>query len=163
MPALDSSFVPDAYYTIADQVEYSWNWQLPLTADQRFTVYMFVNGRAKQLGTVSTPEIGTRFSLQAAAYPTVLAYQKNPALYAWQVRLENESGFVFAESERRTVLLVPDPDLPTPMPSVTPTALPSATATPMPTLTPTNPPPAPQATSTPIPTPPMFVTATPRP
>ena len=163
MPALDSTFDPKDHDTIADLVEYSWNWQLPLTTDQRFIVYMFVNGRAKQLGTVAAPELGTRFSLPAAAYPTVLAYQRNPALYTWQVRLENESGFVFAESERRTILLVPDPDLPTPVPSITPTAVPSATATPMPTMTPTNPPPAPQATSTPIPTPPMFVTATPRP
>lgn len=163
MPAQASSIDPSAYRTIADTVDYSWNWQLPVTAEQRFAVYLFVNGRAKRLGVVNTPDLGTRFSLQAAAYPSVLAYQKNPALYTWQVRLENESGFVLAESERRSVLLLPDPDLPTPVPSITPTAQPVATTTPAPTMTPTSPPPLPQATSTPIPTPPLFVTATPRP
>ncbi len=153
---------PPIFPLISDVLTYSWNWPLPLAEGQHFVFYMIVDGQALPVGTVAEPLLASRYVLETAAYPDALDYQTELSLVQWQVRLEDEKGFVSAQSERRALLLDPDLSLPAPEPVATPTPSPTPppSPTPLPTSTPILSTPKPQPT---IPGPPIFVTATPQP
>jgi uncharacterized protein YkwD len=149
--------VPGSESMITDLLNYGWNWPVPLAPDQHFTVYVYDNGRALPLGTTSQRQFGIRYTLQAAAFDTLVEAGE----HEWQVKLEDDNENSLLESERRPIIFIPDPNLPTPTPAITATATTTATlSTPTPTLTPT------PAWSTPTPRPPsptpaVLVTATP--
>ncbi|RMG92877.1 MAG: PKD domain-containing protein [Chloroflexi bacterium] len=149
-PAADT----EAYFT--DVIVYRWNWPLELADGQVFVVYLQGNGPEVAVGRVAVPELETRYGLQTAVHE----FLSHAGTYTWQVRLEDALGNTLAESERRTILLGPDPAIPTPTPEVTPTAVPTIvptqtpTPTPQPTIVPTQPP---------VPPPPVLITATPVP
>lgn len=135
-------------------ITYSWNWPQPLEANQRFIVYLYGGSTVVVAGNVAQPAAGSQYALQLPA----LDFLSRSGAYEWQVKLEQD-GFVLAESERRPIVFVDDPDLvlPTPTPTVTltPTSTPTATPTPTPTLA--------WPTATPLPpepTLPPLVTAT---
>lgn len=139
-------------------LEFAWNWPLPLTGDQRFTVYLQGAGQSVALGSVAQPFYGTRYRLQTAvAEITPLTGE-----LTWQVRLENGGQNILAEGERRALLLERDPNLPTPTPQVTPTTAVTPTPIPSPTATLTPglvfPTPTPRPTELP---PPIIITPTP--
>jgi PKD repeat protein len=114
-------------------LEFAWNWPLPLTGDQRFTVYLQGAGQAVALGSVSQPYHGTRYRLQTAvADLTPLTGE-----LTWQVRLEDSTRNPLVEGERRAISVELDPNLPTPTPQVTPTTAVTPIVTPTPTATPT--------------------------
>jgi hypothetical protein len=136
-------------------LDFVWNWPVPLTGDQRFTVYVQGAGQLVEIGSVAQPVNGTRYRLQTAvANLTPLTGE-----LIWQVRLEDGGRNVLMAGERRTLTLEQDPNLITPTPEATVTAVftPTPTQTPTPTATPTLVFPTP----TPLPTepaPPVIVT-----
>lgn len=139
-------------------LEFVWNWPVPLTGDQRFTVYLQGGGQSVALGSVAQPYLGTRYRLQTAvADLTPLTGE-----LTWQVRLEDGGRNVFIAGERQTLVLEPDPNLPTPTPELTPTTAVTPIVTPTPTATPTPrlvfPTPTPRPTELP---PPIIVSPTP--
>ena len=141
---------------VSDAVTYGWNWPAPLQPDQEFVVYLYTEPEVTRLGSVTQPRLGSYYVLQVAASDVGV----DAASYEWQVKLEDGRQSSLAESERRAVTLMTDPNLPAPTavltPTVTPTATPTATATPTPTL------PWPTATPIPpVPTQPPLITATP--
>ena len=139
---------------ITAELNFTWNWPSPLAANEEFALYLYTGRDVVAVGRVNQPQLSSRFGLPLVAYEWVT----QPGDYAWRVRLLRDSQTV-AESEWRSLTLLPDPDLPTPTP-VVPAPTPTATAVPSLTPTPTQPP------STPLPPPPTMpplVTATPRP
>ncbi len=153
---------PEAAQSVlnTDVVDYGWNWPLALQAGQRFTVYLHAGSQSVPVGTVSAPALGTYYRLRTAVADFLAA----TGLFEWQVRLEDANRNVIVESERRSLDVVLDPDLPTATPPITPTVLFTPTVTPTPTATPTATPdsPAPPVLPTDVP-PPVIVTATPAP
>ncbi|HEX6383848.1 MAG TPA: PKD domain-containing protein [Anaerolineae bacterium] len=144
----------DAEALLGDAVTYSWNWPAPLQPGQQFVVYLAANGKTTRLGSVTQPQVGSYYVLEAAASDVGV----DDGLYEWQVKLEDDVRNSLAESERRSIKLLPDPSLPTPSatPTMTPTPTATATTTPTPTL--------PWPTTTPLPPPPTqppLITATP--
>jgi PKD repeat protein len=139
---------------ITAELDYSWNWPVPLAPDEEFVLYLYTGREVLAVGRASQPVLGTRYNMPVVAYDWIT----QPDEYAWRVRLLRGTQTV-AESEWRSLTLLADPDLPTPTP-VTPTPTPTATAVPSATPTPTQPP------ATPLPPPPTMpplVTATPQP
>jgi PKD repeat protein len=129
-------------------VTYSWNWPAPLEPGQQFTVYLAdEDGREKSLGVVTSPAYGTRYRFQGA----VLGRTEGTGVFEWLVRLEDGARLVLQESERRSLTVLWDPELPTPTPQATAVYTPT--------------PPRMHPTVTPRPTvlPPELVTATPVP
>ncbi len=142
----------------SDLITFSWNWSQALDSTEQFSIYFYGSGSPKVVGTVKEPVIGTRFAF-------LLNLLNNPGLMGtleWQIKLENSRGVVLAESPRRSLIVSPDPTIPTPtpLPTVAPTLEPTAspTVTPTPTAVPASPTPRPT-----IPPPPPLVTATPLP
>ncbi len=150
---------PEREWMISEPVTFSWNWPLPLSPGQQFMVNHLQNGTAVLLGSVAQPDVDTRYSFTMSAtddWALVGSYQ-------WQVTLTDSSGSALASSERRALVLAPDPNLPTPTPAVTPTAVPIIAPTAIsitPTPTPIIPIVTPRATLLP---PPVIITATPAP
>ena len=142
---------------ITAELSYSWNWPIPLGADEQFVLYLYTGRDVLAVGRTSQPVFGTRYELPLTAYEWVT----EPDGYSWRVRLLRGTQTV-AESEWRSLTLLADPDLPTPTP-IPPTPSPTAppvTAVPTTTPTPTQP------AATPLPPPPTMpplVTATPQP
>lgn len=139
-------------------LDFSWNWPVPLSGDQRFTVYLQAGGQTVALGSVSQPYHGTRYRLQTAvADLTPLTGE-----LTWQVQLEDGNRTPLVAGERRAISLEHDPNLPTPTPQVTPTTAVTPIVTPTPTATPTPglvfPTPTPRPTELP---PPIIVPPTP--
>lgn len=155
LPPAEDEVVVDTL--ISQAVTYSWNWPMPLAADEQFVLYLQGEGRSVPLNTVQPNSNNTFYSLSVPAYPVVTI----AGLYEWQIRLESLSGEVLAASERRPILFAPDPSLiatPTPTltptlagPTPTPTPIGTPTATPWPT--PTAPPPIPTQPALPVATP----------
>jgi PKD repeat protein len=142
---------------ISADLNYSWNWPLPLGPNEEFVLYLYTGREVLAVDRTSQPLLGTRYSLPLVAYDWVT----EPDEYSWRVRLLRDSETV-AESEWRALTLLFDPNLPTPTPvtpAPTPT-LPPETAVPTSTPTPAQP------AATPLPPPPTMpplVTATPQP
>jgi uncharacterized protein YkwD/plastocyanin len=136
--------VPSQVATNSEVVNYSWVWPLPLTAGERFTVYLVVGNQLIPLGATSAPVYGSRFVLSSDALTAITPAQATPGVtgrYHWLVRLEDGLGGVIAESGQWPISMIVDPVVPTPEATVM-----LITATPSgPTATPTN---------TPIPAPP---------
>lgn len=142
---------------ITADLTYSWNWPTPLAANEQFVLYLYSGRDVLAVGRTSQPTLGTRYTLPLNAYEWVT----QPDEYSWRVRLLRGTQTV-AESEWRPLLLLADPNLPTPTP-ISPT--PSPTAPPV-TAVPTSTPTPTQPAATPLPPPPTMpplVTATPQP
>lgn len=142
---------------ITADLTYSWNWPMPLAANEQFVLYLYSGRDVLAVGRTSQPTLDTRYTLALNAYEWVT----RPDEYAWRVGLLRGTQTV-AESEWRPLTLLADPDLPTPTPvSPTPSpTVPPVTAVPTSTPTPTQP------AATPLPPPPTMpplVTATPQP
>ncbi len=139
-------------------LDFSWNWPMPLTNGQRFTVYLQGNNQVISLGSLTQPSYGTLFRLRTAVADVMEA----TGLYEWRVRLEDTNRNGLLESEARGLEILLDPDLPTPTPVISPTlaitGTPLATPTPTSTPTPNYPSPTPRPTDVP---PPIIVTAPP--
>lgn len=138
-----------------DTVGYSWNWSAPLAAGQSFAVLLYVDGQAVEMGTTSQPWHNLRYRVETTAVSATL----DSGTYEWQVVLRSGNA-VIAQSERRTITINADPNLPTPTPTATipVETTPLPTATPLPTTTPTpeptsGPPPAPTRSGVPTATP----------
>lgn len=138
-----------------DTVGYSWNWSAPLAAGQSFAVLLYVDGKGVEIGTTSQPWHNLRYRVEGTAVSATL----NSGSYEWQVVLRS-GNTIIAQSERRTITLNADPNLPTPTPTATipVETTPLPTATPLPTTTPTpeptsGPPPAPTRSGVPTATP----------
>jgi PKD repeat protein len=156
---------PAAEYTtmVTQPVVLSWNWPVSLAAGEQFEVVLHTNQGAFTVAEISEPVIGTRYeavvtAVEMTSRGTPLLVQ--PGAYSWQIVLRGSQQL---ESEKRTILFQPDPNMPTVTPTpapLTPTATPlpaTITATPQPTATipvigtplpptPTNPPPLVTAT-----------------
>ncbi|MEM7119508.1 MAG: PKD domain-containing protein [Chloroflexota bacterium] len=117
-----------------EAVAYRWNWSAQLGANQRFTVYLFVDGEPIEIGTTNQPWHNLLYRIDA----NVLATTLEAGTYEWQVVLLEGNREVVA-SERRTITISADPTLPTPTPdAIVPTAVaPLSTPTAIPTVTPT--------------------------
>ncbi|MEZ4513009.1 MAG: PKD domain-containing protein [Chloroflexota bacterium] len=142
-----------------DTVGYSWNWSAPLADGQQFAVLLYVDGQAVEIGTTSQPWHNLRYRVETTAVSATL----DSGSYEWQVVLRS-GNTVIAQSERRTITITADPNLPTPTPEptlpveMTPLPTPGAAATPLPTTTSTpeptsGPPPAPTRSGVPTATP----------
>jgi hypothetical protein len=148
----------DREFLNSDVINFTWNWPQPLSAADRFNLYMNGAGAPITVGSVQDPILGTRyaFALEALEVPGLVG------TFEWQIKLENSRGLVLAQSEPRTITINLDPTLPTPTPQPTPapTSEPTATPTdtPTPTATPSSPTPRPTEPSLPA-----LVTATPVP
>jgi hypothetical protein len=147
---------------VTTAVNYTWNWPVSLTGNQHFVLYLHTTQGAFPIAEVNQPQHGAQYTVQLSADNFRSGdnrLQVLPGRYEWQVKLED--GGVIAESERRSIAFLFDPNAPTP------TATPTITLTPSPTATPTNTPtPTPEwPTATPLPptptNPPPLVTATP--
>jgi PKD repeat protein len=142
----------------SDLITFTWNWPQPLTSADQFTIYMVGAENPIAVGSVQDPILGTRygFSLQPLDFPELVG------IFQWQIKLENNRGLVFAESEPRTITINSDPTLPTPtpQPTIAPTVKPTATPTVTPTPTAVPPERTPRPADTPLP---PLVTATPLP
>jgi hypothetical protein len=148
----------EAEFLISEAVTFSWNWPLPLTDGQQFTL---VSADGESLGSVNAPQLGTRYGLRLAASNDWDWVGSS----TWQIVLEDGSGGTQQVSESRLITFVGDPNVPTPTPVVTATAVPTIlpTATPIP---PTSTPMPNVSNNTPRPTPlppPVLITATPVP
>ena len=147
---------PTSTWLNSDTVVFSWNWPLPLSPKQQFTVYRWQDDTAVPVGVVIEPQLDTLYSFTwAIGGDWDLVGEAE-----WQVVLEGGAGASLQASERRPIIFAPDPDLPTPTPVLTPTVTPTPTPPPVdPTPTPLLP------VNTPQPTlpPPIVITATPGP
>lgn len=127
-------------------VDYAWNWPLPLTGGQRFTVYLLSGSQSIPLGSVTQPAFGTLYRLRTA----VNDITPTTGPFVWQIRLEDGNQNALLQSDGRSLEISLDPDLPTPTPVVTPTLVTTPTSTPTPTptstATPSYPTPTPQPT-----------------
>lgn len=153
--------VPSTTVLNSDMTSFSWFWPLPLSAGQRFTVYIQTGNRLISLGSVTSPIFGSRYVLSADALALVDQNSPASANYAWQVRLEDGFGGVVAESEHRPIVFAIDPAITFPEPTVVVMTATPTGPTPTPTSIPTPEPP----TSEPLPDEglPIVVTATPSP
>lgn len=146
----------------SELITFTWNWSQALSASEHFSIYFYGSGSPKEMGRVEKPILGTRFVLPV----NLLDYSGLMGTLQWQIKLENNRGLVLAESPRRTLVISPDPTIPTPTPiptllapTVEPTTSPTVTLTPTPTVVPPLPtprptklPPPPLLTATPLPT-----------
>ena len=160
------ALLPAAGYGALDTevINFNWMWPLPLGAGERFVVYLVDGIELHPVGDLAQPVYGSRYILSAepSAATRLLSAGESAATYEWLVRLEDGLGGILAESERRTIVIAPDP-------AVQPTVAVSPTAA---FVTATSPAPTPTPTGTPVPTaeppsnevpPPVIVTATPQP
>lgn len=146
----------DTEALVSEPVAYGWNWAAPLQPDQQFVVYLVADDEPIRLGAVTRPQLGFYYVLQAAASDLGI----DAGVYEWQVKLEDGRQDSLAESERRSITLLLDPNLPSPTAVLTPTV--TLTPTPTATVTATPTPPWPTATPPPpVPTQPPLITATP--
>lgn len=148
-----------------DVINYSWVWPLSLNAGERFTVYIVSGDRYIPVGSIAQPVFGSLYTL-STDLREALSGQALPRAranaYDWIIRLENGTGQVLAESERRLISFSPDSSLPAPTATVA-TIVPIMTATPavpVPTMTPS---PTQTQELPPIVQPPIIVTSTPAP
>jgi hypothetical protein len=142
----------------SERITFTWNWPQPLSSADQFTVYFVGDEGPVAVGSVQEPIMGTRYSLalQPLEIPELIG------TFQWQIKLENNRGTVFMESEPRTIAIDQDPSIPTPTPL--PTLAPTVTPVDTPTVTPTPTDIPPQPTSKPVDTPlPPLITATPLP
>lgn len=136
-------------------VTYGWNWPTPLNGSQRFVLYLHTVQGAFPIAEVGQPERGAYYAVELSADNLTTGssrLQLLPGRYEWQVKLED--GSVLAESDRRSVAFLPDPNAPTatatPTESATPLPPTPTTPTATPTLAwPTDTPPPPTPTSLP--------------
>ena len=54
---------PDSTFAPSTTISFYWQWPLPLTTDQLFHVYLFVDEQATLLGTIREPNIGASYHL----------------------------------------------------------------------------------------------------
>lgn len=141
---------------VTTTIDYRWNWPLSLSDDQEFVLYFYQERQAIPMGSVTQPTLGSSYSLPLNAYEVLGV----PGMYQWQVKLQ-QGKTIIAESEPRSINVLPDPNASLPTPVITVT-LPIPTPTPTPTPTPgvVWPTPTPRPT---LPPPPVFPTATPVP
>jgi uncharacterized protein YkwD/PKD repeat protein len=142
----------------SDVITFDWNWPQPLSSADQFTIYMVGDEESVAVGSVQEPIAGTHYglSLQPLEIPDLIGP------FQWQIKLENNRGTIFVESDPRTIMINQDPSIPTPTPS--PTLAPTVAPMDTPTVTPTPTEVPPQPTSKPANTPlPPLITATPLP
>ena len=151
----------NAAFVDADVVRHRWNWPLPLTAEQRFLVYLHNETKPTLLGTITEPTLDTMYELETAITTLTTLTQT----VTWEVQLVEGRDTVVAASEQRPITIGPNPDLlitPTPVITITPTVTTTIASPPTPTATPT-PTQTPPPTNTPVPRPtlPLLATTTP--
>lgn len=101
-PPTDGEFLMNPETTLI----FTWSWPVPLSAEQRFGVYLNSRGRTIQLGTVRTPESEDQyqFSTSASNVPAI------PGQQSWFVRLENTpSGTMLEQTEPRPIVFLSEP------------------------------------------------------
>lgn len=139
----------------SDAVSYGWVWAKPLAAGERFAVYATMGDVDLLLGETAVPVNGLYYAVTAQL--ANLTHQSGDL--TWRVELKNGTNSVLV-SESNTIIVAPDPTLPTVTPTAVPTDIPQTatpTSTPLtPIPTPTQPavqPPPPLTTATPVPEP----------
>ncbi|MGD8854894.1 MAG: PKD domain-containing protein [Chloroflexota bacterium] len=88
------------------KLSFTWSWSQPLSADERFGVYLNSQGRTIQLGTVNVPQSGDQyhFATTAGNVPAL------PGQRSWYVRLEDTlTGELREQSEERSIIFIPAP------------------------------------------------------
>jgi hypothetical protein len=88
------------------KLSFTWSWSQPLSADERFGVYLNSQGRTIQLGTVNVPQSGDQyhFATTAGNVPAL------PGQRSWYVRLEDTlTGEMREQSEERSIIFIPAP------------------------------------------------------
>ena len=139
-----------------DILQFAWNWPLPLEDGQVFELnLMLPDGDTLPVSEVTTPRWGSYYVVET----DLLAFPEALGSLTWQVSLVQGTAAQVI-GEQRTLVVAPDPMLPTPTPELPAPVL--ASPTPQPTVTPTPEPVQPQPTR-PVnpPPPPPLITATP--
>jgi PKD repeat protein len=140
----------------SDLLTFAWLWQVPLENNQRFVLDLVTDEGMVPLATVTQPRLGMYYQVET----DLLAYPEAIGNVQWQVRLIQGETTQFV-TEQRSLIVLPDPSIPTATPNlVTPEP---ATPTPIPTSTPTTASGQPSATQVPNQAPPVLITATPQP
>lgn len=86
-------------YGPGESVTFFWEWPLPLTEEQRLTLYLLGEDNQLQVGSLEASNLGKAYTIaltgeQLAGFDGALS---------WEVRLETESGAgSMLNSERRT-------------------------------------------------------------
>ena len=140
----------------SDLVTFGWIWPVPLVDNQRFELELITDEQSIPMATVTQPRLGIYYQVET----DLLAYPEAIGNVSWQVKLI-QGEVTQVEGEQRTLVVLPDPTIPTATPDfVTPEP---ATPTPIPTSTPTQAPEQPTSTRVPNQAPPVLITATPQP
>lgn len=85
---------------------FTWSWPVPLSADERFGVYLNTRGRTIQLGTVSEPQSGDQYEFKTSAgnVPALAGQQ------TWFIQLEDTlSGITRERSDSRSIVFTAGP------------------------------------------------------
>ncbi|MCP4363065.1 MAG: hypothetical protein GY796_34110 [Chloroflexi bacterium] len=87
-------------YQPSDRINFYWQWPLPLTEEQQFSLVWLVDGEVRSLGTLTEPNLGLNYRLTATA-------PGNVNNVTWQMRLELIStGESLVVSEERPLLIL---------------------------------------------------------
>jgi len=75
----------DTHFRLQDSVVFYWDWPLPLTDDQQFTLYIQHDGQTIPIASLNEPNLGTTYR---ASLP-LSDLLSETAVIQWQIRLES--------------------------------------------------------------------------
>ena len=76
---------PDTIFRLQDRVVFYWDWPLPLTDDQQFTLYIQHDGQTIPIASLTEPNLGTTYRVSLPLSDLLT----QAADIQWQIRLES--------------------------------------------------------------------------
>ena len=94
----------DTIFRLQDSVVFYWDWPLPLTDDQQFTLYIQHDGQPIPIASLNEPNLGTTYR---ASLPLTDLLSET-AVIQWQIRLESSfADTPLTTSDIRTITVLP--------------------------------------------------------
>lgn len=94
----------DTHFRLQDSVAFYWDWPLPLTDDQQFTLYIQHDGQTIPIASLNEPNLGTTYRI---SLPLTDLLTEATSIQ-WQIRLESSfADTPLATSEIRPITVLP--------------------------------------------------------